>query len=78
MPPGAASRHLDALARALADAGWTPRPRYDRIPAVLQVFAADVPLIGESVHVRMAIGGAPWFFSSTDELCASLPTARPP
>ncbi|MDL4813475.1 hypothetical protein [Actinomadura opuntiae] len=62
--------HLDALARALADAGWSSTARYDRIPALMHVFARDMPGFGESVRVTTGTDGTPWFLSSTGDLLA--------
>jgi hypothetical protein len=62
--------HLDTLAQVLAGAGWSSVPRYDRIPALMQVFAPDVPGFGESVRVTAGTDGTPWFLSSTGSLLA--------
>jgi hypothetical protein len=59
-----ADRHLEGLARALDGAGWGTRAQYGQEPAVLQVFASDVPDLGESVRVKAGVGGVPWFVSS--------------
>ncbi|NED52068.1 hypothetical protein G3I24_14335, partial [Micromonospora aurantiaca] len=48
-------------------AGWSTRPRYERIPVLLHVFSPDLPQIGESVHVKAGVGGVPWFVSSTGD-----------
>ncbi|QKG23202.1 hypothetical protein [Actinomadura verrucosospora] len=70
-PRGFASAdHLDALARALADAGWSSAPRYDRVPALMHVYARDMPGFGESVRVTAGADGTPWFLSSTGDLLA--------
>ncbi|WP_433233984.1 hypothetical protein [Actinomadura nitritigenes] len=61
---------LDMLARALADAGWSSSPRYERIPPLIHVFAPDLPWFGESVLVADGPAGVPWFESSTGDLLA--------
>jgi hypothetical protein len=67
-PRGSTSAdHLDALARALADAGWSSGPRYDHIPVLMHVFARDMPGFGESVRVTTGTDGTPWFLSSTGD-----------
>lgn len=60
-----ATDHLDALAAALAAAGWSTRPRYESHPALIHVFSADLPELGESVYVKPGVGGVPWFIDST-------------
>lgn len=62
-----AAQYLDALAVELDAAGWSTRPRYERIPVLLHVFSPDLPQIGESVHVKAGVGGVPWFVSSTGD-----------
>ncbi|GAA1821784.1 hypothetical protein [Actinomadura chokoriensis] len=62
-----AAQYLDALAAELDAAGWSTRPRYERIPVLLHVFSPDLPQIGESVHVKAGVGGVPWFVSSTGD-----------
>ncbi|GAA1897283.1 hypothetical protein [Actinomadura bangladeshensis] len=62
-----AAQYLDALAAELHAAGWSTRPRYERIPILLHVFSPDLPQIGESIHVKAGVGGVPWFVSSTGD-----------
>ncbi|MFC4051281.1 hypothetical protein ACFOY4_16435 [Actinomadura syzygii] len=62
-----ATAHLDALADALAFAGWTCVPRYEVTPALLRVFSSSAPMIGESISVKAGVGGVPWFISSTGD-----------
>ncbi|RFS85477.1 hypothetical protein D0T12_10600 [Actinomadura spongiicola] len=61
------SAHLDALADALAFAGWTCVPRYDEATPLLRVFSPSLPMIGESISVKAGVGGVPWFISSTGD-----------
>ncbi len=60
-------QYLDLLARVLATAGWSSRPRYDQVPARLHVFSHCLPSVGESVHVKTGVGGVPWFIASTGD-----------
>ncbi|TYB43634.1 hypothetical protein [Actinomadura chibensis] len=62
-----ATAHLDALADALAFAGWSCVPRYEVTPALLRVFSPSAPIIGESISVKAGVGGVPWFISSTGD-----------
>ncbi|QXJ24713.1 hypothetical protein AGRA3207_006093 [Actinomadura graeca] len=61
------SPYLDLLARVLATAGWSSRPRYEQDPARLHVYSPCLPSIGESVHVKPGVGGVPWFIASTGD-----------
>lgn len=61
------TEHLDGLAVALAAAGWSTSARYEGRPALIHVFAAAAPDIGESVYVKPGVGGVPWFISSTGD-----------
>jgi hypothetical protein len=54
-----AAAHLDALAKALAEAGLQSRARYDQVPAVLQVPSPALPVVGESVTVTAGPDGRP-------------------
>ncbi|MER6817363.1 hypothetical protein ABT299_49625 [Spirillospora sp. NPDC000708] len=62
-----AADHLDGLARALDAAGWSTRRRYEQTPALLHVFASELPRVGESVHVKAGTAGVPWFVVSTGD-----------
>ncbi|MEW2353958.1 hypothetical protein [Spirillospora sp. NPDC029432] len=68
---------LEALGRALAEAGWRAVPRYDEIPVRLRIFHPTLPVVGETVSVTSERGGA-WFRSSTGRPlapCRDLPRA---
>jgi hypothetical protein len=59
--------HLDALADALAFAGWACVPRYEVTPPLLRVFSPSAPMFGESIRVKDGVGGVPWFIASTGD-----------
>ncbi len=59
--------YLDQLARVLATAGWSSRPRYEQVPALLHVFSPCLPALGESVRVKAGVGGVPWFVGSSGD-----------
>jgi hypothetical protein len=65
-----AAAHLDALAKAVADAGLQSRSRYDQTPAVLQVWHPALPVVGESVTVTAGPDGQPGYRSSLGDVLA--------
>lgn len=71
-----AADQLDILARALAAAGRSSRPRYENLPAILHVIQPQGPRIAESVRAMPDSGGRWWFFDSLGDLlgpCEDLP-----
>jgi hypothetical protein len=65
-----ATTHLDALAKAAANAGLQSRARYDQPPAVLQVRHPALLVVGESVTVATGPNGEPWYRSSLGDVLA--------
>ncbi|MFD0685528.1 hypothetical protein [Actinomadura fibrosa] len=57
--------YLLRLARVLAAAGWTCRPRIASTPPLVIVAASEKATVGESIRVKAGVGGVPWFVTST-------------